>query len=205
MNEADGKSSDLFMGFRCFTIDVITSFCFARSVDAIDAPDFQAPIIKAMDASLPAFLIFRNFPPLRRLVLSLPPWISIRLSPAAAGLFQVRQMLTSQVTEVMANPKLLENAPHLIIYHELLKPGKNGAEIPSAVSLCEGAATLTFAGSDTVGNALMVGMFHTLENPAILFDVKEEVLQTWPVLTESPRIEKLEKLPYLVTLPIINV
>lgn len=205
MNDADSKSSDLFLGFRCFTNDVILSFCFARNVGAISAPGFRAPIIEAMDVSLPVFLVFRNFPSIRRLVLSLPPWISVWLSPAAAGLLQVRQMLTAQVTEVMTNPKLLEDAPHPIIYHELLKPKKNGGGIPSAVSLCEEAETLAFAGSDTVGNALMIGTFHTLENPAVLSKVTEEVLQAWPVLTECPTFERLEKLPFLVTSPIAQM
>ena len=71
-------------------------------------------------------------------------------------------------------------------------------EVPSYASLCEEAQTLVFAGSDTLGNTLMVGMFHVLENPAIYFKVKKEVLQAWPVLRECPTFEKLEKLPFLV-------
>lgn len=202
MNDADGKSSNLFLGIRCFTNDVITSFCFARSVDAMSSPGFEAPIIKAMGMTGPTFLIFKNFPLFRRLILAISPWVGLRISPVMAGIFRFEQMLRDQVTEVITHPKLLENAPHPIIYHELLKPGKKDAQVPSFVSLFEEAKTLVFAGSDTLGNTLMIGMFHVLENSAILLKVKKEVLQTWPVLSECPKYEELEKLPYLVTLSI---
>ena len=199
-NDENGKSSDLFYAFRCFTTDVITSFCFARCVDAISVPDFHAPLVVALEAAGPVFVILRNFPLIRRLIFSLPPWLSDILSPEMAGLGMLQQILHAQLDEAIANPKSLENAPHPIIYHELLKPGKNGGEVPVTGSLYEEAQALVFAGSETVGNTLMLGMFHTLENPSILSKIKEEVLQAWPVLGQPPTFEKLEKLPYLVRL-----
>src|SRR5204862_2904866 len=71
-NDSKGESSDLFFGFRCFTMDTITAFCFARSVHALDAPNFVAPIIEAMEASLPTFVLFKHFPLFRTTIFSLP-------------------------------------------------------------------------------------------------------------------------------------
>ncbi len=101
-------------------MDSITAFCFAQSVDAIDAPNYAAPIIQAMEASLPTFIVFKHFPLLRNLIFSLPPWLAIKASPRTAGLTQLQVLLGKQVQEVTTNPKILKDAPHAIIYHRLL-------------------------------------------------------------------------------------
>ena len=44
---AGGNSSDLFFAFRCFTM----GFCFAKSVNAVEVPGYNAPIIEAMGAA----------------------------------------------------------------------------------------------------------------------------------------------------------
>ncbi|RDL31138.1 Uncharacterized protein BP5553_09927 [Venustampulla echinocandica] len=197
-NNAAGKSSDLFFGLRCFTMDTITSFCFAKSVDAISEPDFKAPIIEAMEASLPAFVIFKHFSLIRKAVFNMPPWLSVITSPQTSGLIHLQQLLGSQVTEVLNNPDSLQDAPHRIIYHELLDPkAQKGAPLPSAGSLYEEAQALMFGGGDTTGNGLMLGTFHLLESPALVERLKEELRSHWPVLENPPKLEVLEKLPFL--------
>jgi hypothetical protein len=67
-NNEHGKSADLLFAFRCFAVDTITAYCFGNSVDALNEPDWQVPIVVAMDNSLPAFHFFKHFPLIRRLV-----------------------------------------------------------------------------------------------------------------------------------------
>lgn len=71
-NNAKGKSSDLFFGLRCFTMDTITSFCSAKSVDALGESDFKAPAIEAMEANLSTFIIFKHFSSFVRWYLQFP-------------------------------------------------------------------------------------------------------------------------------------
>ena len=179
-------------------MDVITSFCFAQSISAIEAPGFRAPIIEAMEASGPAFVVFRNFSLLRKLVFNMPPWLSKRTSPETAGLIQLQQILGKQVKDVTTHPELLEGAPHPIIYHELLTPSKKTGGVPSPGSLYEEAQALMFAGADTVGNTLFLGIFQILEKPEIEKRLRLELSEAWPNLEMAPRWEDLEKLPYLV-------
>ncbi|KAK9387408.1 hypothetical protein V1515DRAFT_580140 [Lipomyces mesembrius] len=40
-----------------------TAFCFAKSIDAMDAPEFKAPIVEAMEAANPTFVLFKHFAP----------------------------------------------------------------------------------------------------------------------------------------------
>ncbi|KFY93220.1 hypothetical protein V500_03833 [Pseudogymnoascus sp. VKM F-4518 (FW-2643)] len=203
INNAAGKSSDLFFGLRCFTMDTITYFCFAKSVDALAEPDFKAPIIEAMEASLPAFVMFKHFSLIRKAVFGMPPWLSILTSPQTAGLIQLQQLLGAQVNEVVKNPDTLKDSPHRIIYHELLSTkASKGEPLPSAGSLYEEAQALMFGGADTIGNTLMLGTFHLLGSPGYVDRLKEELHSAWPVLDEPPKFEDLEKLPFLVRSPL---
>jgi len=70
--------------------------------------------------------------------------------------------------------------------------------VPSNESLYEEAQALMFAGTDTVGNALMVGTFHLLRQPDTLQKLKKELSSAWPSLNGvEPKLRDLEKLPYL--------
>ncbi|KIW97596.1 uncharacterized protein Z519_01180 [Cladophialophora bantiana CBS 173.52] len=198
---AAGKSSDLFFAFRCFTMDTITSFCFAKSVNAIDVPGYNAPIIEAMEASGPAFIQFKHLPLFRKFVFCLPPKIAVKASPETAGLTRLQVILRNQVDEVTANPGILKEAPHPIIYHRLLDPeAQKGQPLPNKQSLYEEAQALMFGGGDTVGNTLMVGFNHILQpsNQELYQSLRTEVRSAWPDLAKPPSsFEAFESLPLL--------
>lgn len=146
-NNEKGKSSDMLFGLRCFTLDTITQFCFAKDVAAVDAPDFQAPIIIAMDAALGPFAVFKNFEPIRATVFALPGWLTKITSPPLAGLVDLQTILGAQVKEVARNPGALKDAPHPIIYHRLLdSEAHKGASVPKEDSLYEEAQARTYCG-----------------------------------------------------------
>lgn len=55
-----------------------------------------------------------------------------------------------------------------------------------------------FAGADTVGNILMVAMFHFLKSAEVLAKIKQELRIVWPdVNSPCPSLRELEKLSYL--------
>ena len=109
-------------------------------------------------------------------------------------------MLIRQVNDVVENPKSLEDAPHKVIYHQLLnKEAYKSGKIPERGSLNEEAQTMIFAGTDTVGNTLMVGTFYMLENESLVKRLKEELRVHWPDIDKTPRYEDLQKLPFLVS------
>ncbi|RMZ87608.1 hypothetical protein DV736_g5157, partial [Chaetothyriales sp. CBS 134916] len=193
-----GKSVDMLFALRCFTIDMVTTFCFARSVDAIDAPNFQAPIVEAMHTSNPTFVLLKHFPLFRKTLFSLPPWLAIKASPETAGLTNLQVILADQVKEVITNPESLNKAPHPIIYHRLLdKEANKGQPVPDATSLREEAAALMFGGGDSAANTLTIGLFHILDQPELYNRLKSEVYQAWPNLDTRPTYESLQKLPVL--------
>lgn len=70
-------------------------------------------------------------------------------------------------------------------------------KVPSVESLYEEGQALMFGGADTVGNTLMIGTHHLIQNPATLHKLKLELSAAWPTLSEEPGLRDLDKLPYL--------
>lgn len=64
---------------------------------------------------------------------------------------------------------------------------------------------MVFAGTDTSSNTLTLGSIHVLQNPDIHHKLKAELLEAWPDLSERPRYEDMDSLPYLVCYPPCHV
>jgi cytochrome P450 len=189
----------LYYAFRCLSMDIICTFCFGKPIHAVDAPDFAAPIVVAMDASLPVFIRFKYSEVYKNMIMHCPPRLSRILSPATAGLVDLQQLLRQQINDLTDDPEKLKQLPHnLTIYHRLMDPEAFRDKIvPSPGSLYEEGQALMFGGADTVGNTLMVGTHHLLQRPAVLQTLKTELLTAWPTLTKEPKLRDLEDLPYL--------
>lgn len=68
------------------------TFCFGKPIDAVDAPDFAAPILVAMDASSPVFVCFKYSDLYKNMIMKCPPNLSKIMSPATAGLVDLQQV-----------------------------------------------------------------------------------------------------------------
>jgi cytochrome P450 len=182
------------------TMDIITYLCFGQSVDAINAPGFKAPIIEAMDASLPVPTYFKHSELYKNMIMKCPPDLSRKISPATRGLVDMQEMIKSQIRDLTQHPENLKHLPHnMTIYHQLMdREAYRTNTVPSEGSLYEEAQALMFAGSDTTGNALMVGTFYLLKRPETYAKLKQEILSIWPKLdADPPTLRELERLPYL--------
>lgn len=200
---AKGKSCDMLFAYRCFSLDTIVSYCFAQDVHATEAKDFKAPLTIAMDASLPAMVLFRHFELLRKMVFGMPGWLTKLTSPDLAGLVDLHAMVRKQINEVVEDKSALQKTSHPTIYNRLLDPELNKtAGVPPVGSLFEEALALFFGGAESAGTTSMVGTYHLLSNPPILARLKSELESLWPdsQLDTIPRLEDLERLPYLTAI-----
>ncbi|KAI0277341.1 putative cytochrome P450 [Russula aff. rugulosa BPL654] len=195
---ADGKSSDLYLGFQCFAADTITNFLFATCFDQLSFPDFQGDIIKAIDIGLPIFTLAKFSVLVIWMVRYFPPSILVLLAPSLKGIVIFKTAVIAQVKSIMKNPKLLDDAPHRVIYTELLNPEAiKGLPSPTALQLSHEGQVLFAAGSHTVGTTLMAGFYYLLRSPEAKQRLVDEVRTAWPVLDQAPHYEDLEKLPFL--------
>jgi len=114
---ASGKSSNLYLGFRCFATDVLTLFCYNKSLEATKAPDFHAHIVVASEAMLPILSLSKYSSFFVTLIHYLPPWLGKKIGPPVMTAFY-------QLREV----RLLLNTPPLVACPFTLVPG-GGADL----------------------------------------------------------------------------
>ncbi|KAF8488483.1 putative P450 monooxygenase [Russula emetica] len=195
---AAGKSSDLYLGFQCFAADTVANFLFATCFDQLSFPDFQGDIVIGVDMCMPAVTLAKFSVFFIWIIRYFPPSILMLLAPSLKGVVVFRNAVLSQVKSVMQNPKLLDDAPHRVIYSELLNPEAiKGLPSPTALQLSHEGRVLFAAGSHAVGTTLMTGVYHLLRNQEAKQRLVDEVRTAWPVLDQAPRYEDFEKLPFL--------
>ncbi|KAI0277339.1 cytochrome P450 [Russula aff. rugulosa BPL654] len=195
---AAGKSSDLYLGFQCFAADTVANFLFATCFDQLSFPDFQGDIVKGVDMCMPTITLAKFSVFFVWIIRYFPPSILMLLAPSLKGVVIFRNAVLTQVKSVMRNRKLLDDAPHRVIFTELLNPEAiKGLPSPTALQLSHEGRVLFAAGSHTVGTTLMTGAYYLLRNPEVKQRLVDEVRAAWPVLDQAPHHEDLEKLPFL--------
>ncbi|KAJ7730354.1 cytochrome P450 [Mycena maculata] len=192
-----GMACNLFMAFRSATLDIITSYCFAKSFDTLDNPGFQHPILVAVLSGITVIWTFKYFPCLYLVAEHMPGWLMHRISPTSKGYTNLFGFLSKYLDMILADSSVLESADHETIYHHLLHPKLQRYQVPSKKSLLDESLTLLGAGSETVGNVVTTGVFHVLSNERILNRLITELDEAWPDASSYMGYQALEKLPYL--------
>ncbi|KAL7940229.1 cytochrome P450 [Trichoderma barbatum] len=181
------SSIDLLFAFRSFTLDTIMCFTFSNYVNTLEAPEFRDPLILAMDASLRALPVLKNFPLIRNLIYAVPP-----------GLVMLRDLIQQQLQVVLQCPSKLDSVSHQTIFHRMLDPqAYRRKSVPNMTSLHDEGFTLIFAGANTVADTLLMGHWHTMRNPELLAQLRQELVTVWPSLDTEPTLKDLEALPLL--------
>jgi cytochrome P450 len=153
--------------------------------------------VKALNEAILLQMPRKHFPIFDEFCNVMLPKIFRLVGLAETGVGEIFRTVEEQVDEILANPEALKEMKHRTIYHDLVFPA-TGKQVGREGLILE-AQALIFAGSDTVGNALAIGSSYLLNTPGVQERLFEELKAAWPVLDEVPRVEQLEKLPYLVT------
>ena len=184
------------MAFRCLAQDVMTEICLGISTKTLQVPDFQSPLILAMDANLRLYNPLRSFPTLRKLLYALPPDL---VFPGEASVTQYESMIAQQVTQSIEDSALLEKIPPETLLRVLLNPSENsslkGLDTRAVIAELQ---TFIVGGGETVANTLVLGFNSILQRPQLYASLQAEISAAWPRLTDSaPGVEVLERLPLL--------
>ncbi|KAK0432330.1 cytochrome P450 [Armillaria borealis] len=175
-DEYRDKPVDLHQAFKATSMDIITTYCYAQSFDALHSPGFAHPILLGMEAITATMTAVRHFPVLR-FMHYLPEGVTRMMNPDAVGFFSLQKVLGKQIDKILADPGVLETA--------------------SRKSLLEEAQTFLIAGTDTTSNAMSVGFFHVLNNPSLRGKLVAGLKAIWPEKESPMPYDSLEKLPYL--------
>ncbi|KAL1708582.1 cytochrome P450 [Schizophyllum commune] len=190
---------DLFRAFRAVSLEVIFSYCFGEPCNALDAPDFEDPLLADLASFARMNMVFKAFPALVPLVQAILTKILKPFGRRVAGRSLLIDKLSAQIDMLLENPALLEDAPHETIYHHLIRTdsGEAPVETPSRQSLLGEAINLQLAGNHTVAAACIVGCYHILNNKDIYHRLLVELKKAIPQTSSFIEFDVVEKLAYL--------
>ncbi|KAF9530327.1 cytochrome P450 [Crepidotus variabilis] len=193
------KSANLDLAFRSLSLEIITSYCFSRSPNALDSKDFRNEVLIAIDHTMPMIWVFKHFPLIRKLLLNVPECFASVLKPSTKGILEQRKQMGTQIDEIMKDPSSLDNVDHETIYHHFLTPQPENVKLPPITRdwLLDEGLYMRFAGSDTVGNTCTVAAYHILNNKDVHSKLLDSLKEVWPDRETPPSYEALEKVPYL--------
>jgi hypothetical protein len=200
--QESNEPANLHLAFRCAAMDIITSYCFAKSHNTLETPGFKNHIIMGIQNSWSMSWLIRYVPWLVAVLRAIPVWLLLRMNPQLKGITDLRSQVENQIDETLRDPASLQSADHEIIYHYWLQLDSGKRQLrPSKNDLLHEAINFKFAGTDTVGNICTVGTFHVLNNKAVREILVKELDAIWPDRNATLAYEVLEKLPYLVRSP----
>jgi len=193
----DQKPVDMHMAYRSATMDIITSYCFADTFDALDAPDFQHPILVGLQTGVTSSWILKYQPWMLLAIENAPDWMIDQLPRDQQFFRDLREFASNAINSYSSDPTMLDRAQPTI-FHQLMVPNlKDQGRVPSRRSLMGETMALIAAGHDTVGGACTVGTFHVLKNPEVHARLVEELQEAWPDVDSPVGYQGLEKLTYL--------
>lgn len=187
----------MHFAFRCASLDIITSYVFAISFNALDAEGFQHPLVVSIQRQQPFRWIIKYFPFILPTLFKMPKcMLDARPFKSFKELLEVRRRVTTQIDTYLADPKLLDDERETV-YHHLIKDWPD-YQRPSRKSLIEEAISLLQAGSHTVGGTCATGVFFVLNDPVVRRKLIDELQEAWPDKNMPMGYDKLRHLPYLV-------
>ncbi|KAL0066649.1 hypothetical protein AAF712_006252 [Marasmius tenuissimus] len=202
---------DLLLAYRATSFDVITGYLFAQKPNALEYEGFSHPLLVAMDDIMSGIWLLKYLPPFSIFpVARLPDWIFRLVNPTAEPILIQKHFLLQKIEEWEADARTGKRHGSMdgerVIFDAFLDPEwlakhgdteEEGGQDTKLGSLMDECSGTQFAGTDTIGNACIIGTFHLLNNRAILGKLRKELDETWKDLDDCVSFEKLEKLPYL--------
>lgn len=177
-------------------------YMFGHCLDALEYPDFSAPLLLNIQLALPLLWVIKSFPWVVPILVILPKRCGRRIYEQFHALLFVRSFLIDWLDRTAQEVRLkIHSDPALItICHRLFDPlAKASLVFPSMQSIIDESLSLLQAGSDTVGNTCTVGMFYILNDKVVHTQLIAELRAQWPDKTVSVDLSFLQKLPYLVS------
>jgi cytochrome P450 len=196
-----GTKADISAGFTSLTGDLVMHYCYQRNFGFLDEPDFDVEIINSMrefGAILPMFWYFPGIGAnLGKIIDRLSPATQKKYFPAAAALTYIVDQCRERISTLSSLPP---SSPELknSIFKIAVHPDKEKGQYVATPQELTGDAVLMFlAGTDTTANALTLGTYRILANPAILSLLRAELDAAMPDISKFYAQAHLETLPYL--------
>ncbi|KAL5343465.1 cytochrome P450 [Aspergillus crustosus] len=193
-----GQNVDLGLAFTVFAADVISEYCFGRSLDLVHSPDFATEWVEMVAAPSELGHLIKQCPWIVPFLRYVPRPLVRRVLPGVALLYQVQETMSSQIQPLAERKSDDKASTPITVFDTLL-----GGDLPPAektVQRLKGEGqTLIGAGTLTTGNALKTIVFHVQNSPHILQNLQAELDTSLSGVSpiDIPDTAQLERLPYL--------
>jgi hypothetical protein len=191
----------MFFAYRAATLDIITEYLFGHCQNNVDYPDFEAPLLIAIQTSVPMSWLLKSFPFIVRVLPFLPRWLAPSLHGQSRAFCSLQEFLVSSLDRSRKEAKAFSGLDHLAICHHLLEPLCCPPPVLfTKLPWLDEVLSLIQAGSDTVGNTCTIGTLYVLNEKSILSKLTEELRSVWPESDDCIDVAILQTLPYLVSI-----
>ncbi|KAL4925707.1 uncharacterized protein BDV17DRAFT_294141 [Aspergillus undulatus] len=191
---------DLGLAFTVFAADVITEYCFGRSLDLVHSPNFAADWVEMVAAPSELGHLVKQCPWILPLLWWFPRWAVRAIVPGVALLYQIQERMSRQIQPLAERKPKNKNSRPTTVFDILLAGDLPPAE--KTVQRLKGEGqTIIGAGTLTTGNALKTMVFHIQANPHILQSLRTELDTALSDVDplNMPDSTHLERLPYLTS------
>jgi len=189
----NGDVVDIGASMRCLNLEIVEGILTENTTNALDIPDFKHPILQGIEGQLETMHLFRHFPWLCRLYMSLPEWLVCYLSPHTMTMAAHRNNLEKQIQDLRNKGEKFDPGKHPTLLRELFT-SEESLELTNE-QICDDYYSFIFAGIDTPAYALRCIVWYVGRYPEVQQRLVDEV-QSW--FGNSPLAwGGLEKLPYL--------
>ncbi|KAG7006351.1 hypothetical protein G7Y79_00015g039410 [Physcia stellaris] len=184
--------------FDAFTMDVITEYSLDTSFGYLDHPGWSSDFRELERAFGEMGYMQKMFPPMIRLMQSLPDKVVIWMDPKSKLLLDFFRECYAIAERMLKDTdgEKYEEKEHPTIFYEIIH-----SDLPPAEKLpkrLEGeAAAVLGAGAVTTAWTLTVGMYHLTVQQEKLERLRAEVRSVMPDPHQPVKLQQLEQLPYL--------
>ncbi|KAI1208152.1 putative cytochrome P450 [Annulohypoxylon truncatum] len=196
----DKNPLDLVQAFNCFSMDVITAYCFGKSENFLENRLFRCDHSAALREMSFVGEYAKYCPYIIVLGISLPnSWITI-LNPAVGHYMQWQHEVRARICDIISQKDvgkpMAKDSPQATVFDGILD-SKLPDQEKTLTRLWQELQSIIGAGTDTVSWSLSVLFFYLLNDRTVYKTLMSELENAIPNPTSQPSWNDLEKLPYL--------
>ncbi|KAJ3517547.1 hypothetical protein NLJ89_g437 [Agrocybe chaxingu] len=193
--------ANMFLAFRSATLDVITSYMFGHCLDALDHPDFSAPLLLSIQDALPLLWLIKSFPWMIYFLQLVPDQLQWRITNQFRAFLEIRTFIITWLDRASREVHDSSEPGTPTICHRFFDNLTTESQtVAHPKAFIDESLSLLQAGSDTVGNVCTVGTFFVLNDKTVLSRLREELEAVWPDQDDSIDLRVLQNLPYLTAI-----
>ncbi|KAK7050041.1 hypothetical protein VNI00_005473 [Paramarasmius palmivorus] len=196
--------ADMNHAYHSVTLDLIILYLFRTKLDATSYPSFCHPVVLANEIAFTKMWTIKHLDFVRRLINAAPKWMGPLLSPPSKPLFETQNMIEKLVDKALQeshdyDPESddLPNVFQTLVSNARVEGKLRQSKHVTKAWLVSQGVTLMGAGSDTTGNACIIGTRHVIKDERVRTKLQQELDEAWPDVKNLMPLERLEKLPYL--------